>query len=133
MIYHTDFVFEPFPVKVNLGILMIFLGEYVNEITTILQEGIEIADIHYTVEVRCYICDIPARCFAKATVGHTGFFCCERCTIKGKTVNKNRVYPSTNCPLRTEESFYQQEQAEHHNGTTPVSYTHLTLPTNREV
>jgi len=36
-------------------------------------------------------------------------------------VNKKRVYPSTNCPLRTEESFYQQEQAEHHNGTTPVT------------
>ena len=45
-----------------------------NEITTILQEGIEIADMHYTVEVRCYICDTPARSFAKATVGHTGYF-----------------------------------------------------------
>ncbi len=38
-------------------------------------------------------------------VGHTGFFSCARCTIKGKTVERRRVFTELNCPLRTDEQF----------------------------
>ena len=34
-------------------------------------------------KLRCFCCDTPARSFLKCIVGHTEYFACERCVIKG--------------------------------------------------
>ena len=38
-----------------------------------------------------------------------------------RNCEKKRVYPETDCVLRTEESFLRQSQKEHHTGTTPLT------------
>lgn len=42
-----------------------FLEDFVNEISTVLKEGVCIRDMNVTVKIRCFICDSPARAFIK--------------------------------------------------------------------
>lgn len=55
---------------------------------------------------------------------HGGYGACERCTVHGKRVKKNRgfctVYPEVDKPLRTDESFRNLDDANHHNGISPL-------------
>lgn len=51
--------------------------------------------------IKAFVCDTPARAFIKRCTGHGGFFACERCEIKGKTVQGRRVYKGINYVERT--------------------------------
>lgn len=57
---------------------------------------------------------MPARAFIKCCKGHTGFYSCERCNVKGATVNYKRIFKETNCEERTLESFRNKTNPEHH-------------------
>lgn len=67
-----------------------------------------------------FVCDTPARAFLKRIKGHTGFYGCERCTIKGELINHKLVFLSTNGSERTRESFMNQSNKEHHIGLSPL-------------
>lgn len=125
-VFDRNFIWQPFPVAIFCGAgkpgsVDEYLEEFVEEVSRLLREGITVDGRHYTVEVRCYICDTPARSFIKCTVGHGGFFCCERCTVQGQTVNKRRVYADCDSALRTEDSFLNQDEPEHHIGISPLT------------
>lgn len=46
---------------------------------------------------------------------HIAFYACERCTVKGKTVNKNkRIFNRSMCEEQTKESFKERRNPEHH-------------------
>ena len=64
----------------------------------------------------------PARSFIKCCKGHGEYYACERCVIKGSTINKKRVYSNADCELRTKESYITKKQIEHHavNETSPL-------------
>ncbi|CAC5387965.1 unnamed protein product [Mytilus coruscus] len=71
--------------------------------------------------MRAFICDAPARAFLKQIKGHTGYFSCERCVIKGFWKN-NRVTMHS-CELyekRTDELFSAQTYVNHQMGITPL-------------
>lgn len=57
---------------------------------------------------------MPARAFIKCCKSHTGFFSCERCVVRGETVNRKRIFKETNCEERTLESFKNKTNPEHH-------------------
>lgn len=61
-----------------------------------------------------FCCDMPARAFIKCCKSHTGFYACERCTVKGETCNHTRIFKETNCEERTAESFAEKKNLEHH-------------------
>lgn len=63
-----------------------------------------------------FSCDTPARSFIKKCKGHGGFYACERCETRGKTINNKRVYPSMTSTLRTKSSFILKIQNNHHLG-----------------
>ena len=51
--------------------------------------------------------------------GHSGYFGCDRCCIRGETVSNRRVFTQTsNLEKRTDESFRNQVKSEHHKGNT---------------
>ena len=98
------------------------LSDFVEECSHLIENGLEIEGKHFEFMLKAVVCDTPARAFLKCTKGHTGFYACERCEIKGMSVSasktnpisKVRVYPDIDCRLRTKESFENQTQPEHH-------------------
>lgn len=86
------------------------------------------------------ICDAPAKSFILCTKGHTGFYSCTKCTIKGKYLNGKVCFPNA-YSLRTDDIFaingYKNFQTDYSivNNipnflpitNTPLDYMHLVL------
>lgn len=70
------------------------------------------------------MCDVPARSFLKNIVGHNAKKACERCAVKGERERMRTVFRSFRCSLRTDSTFRQQQDREHHRGETPLSELH---------
>ena len=51
---------------------------------------------------------------------HNGTFACDRCCVEGKRVNGRTIFTTINDKKRTDESFRNFENKEHHNGKTPL-------------
>ena len=67
-----------------------YLYDFIEELISLLADGIVINNVHYAVTIFSFICDAPARSWLKGIVGHSGYFSCERCTMKGKRKGPNR-------------------------------------------
>ncbi|KAJ8683744.1 hypothetical protein QAD02_019536 [Eretmocerus hayati] len=83
----------------------LFLEDFITELNIILQEGVTIQEVHFTVEVHCFACDKPARAFIKCTISHGGFFACERCYVNGCKPRDTTIYPQFDAALRTDQAF----------------------------
>ncbi|KAJ8677861.1 hypothetical protein QAD02_013648 [Eretmocerus hayati] len=79
-----------------------------------------IDDIQFEIEVMSIVADTPARAFIKCTKGHGGYCCCERCTVVGFMVDGTTIYPANMGTPRTDESFRNKEDEEHHMDTSPL-------------
>ena len=55
----------------------------------------------------------------KCTIGHTGIFSCEKCEIEGEWYHNRMVYLN-NGPKRTDQSFIDRRNPEHHQGLSPL-------------
>lgn len=71
-------------------------------------------------KVRAFICDTPAKCSVTGTKGHTGYFGCSKCTQEGVFENNRMTFPETNATERTNKSFRERHDEEHHKYTTPI-------------
>ncbi|XP_043285939.1 uncharacterized protein [Venturia canescens] len=118
-------VYRVFPVAIYAGIekphvANMYFEKFNNEMLDLLREGIVIDGTLLEIRIICFICDKPARSFVKCIKNHGAYYACERCTVKGERYDERIIYPSTNCPERTNESFRRQEQPEHHRGVSPL-------------
>ena len=96
-----------------------FLSSFVNELKIILST--RMINIHFAtlkIDQLLFVCDAPARSFLKQTKNHTGYFSCERCAIEGTYANDRVVFDEMNSTLRTNGSFRQRFNEEHHVGTS---------------
>ncbi|CAN7948609.1 unnamed protein product, partial [Ixodes hexagonus] len=96
-----------------------FLHQFVDELGDLLTVGLEYDNKHYRVSLRAFICDAPARSFVKATKGHNSFYGCDNCCVEGQ-FHGRMTYPNLGAPLRTDESFADQAQEDHHRGVPPL-------------
>lgn len=76
---------------------------------------------HFLIKVKCFICNRPARTFVKGIKRHTGYFQCERCTINGSYYKKQVIFDSCDNLLRSDATFRNQEQKEHHLQESPLT------------
>lgn len=76
--------------------------------------GIEVNRKNFKFEIFAFCCDMPARSFIKCCKSHTGFFSCERCTVKGETINYTRVFKEISCEERTLQTFRDKTNLQHH-------------------
>ena len=97
----------------------IYLDKLVKELNELQRDGIEISNTHFNIRLKCVIADTPARAFLKNTLGHGGLYACERCTVTGVKKEHTTVYSSTNAEERTDISFRNYQQPEHHHGPSP--------------
>lgn len=113
-----------FPVAITCGgnkpTDLTFLSDTVEELQTILNDGISISGQTIPVVLRCVVCDAPAKSFIKCTKLYSGYFGCDRCTQRGVRVERRITYPLVdNLELRTNRSFREQSNAEHHHDVSP--------------
>jgi len=118
-------IYKVFPVAIYVGAekandVNEYFSSLIDELIVLLQKGIEISGRIFEVHIKCFVCDRPARSFVKCIKGHGGYYSCERCTIRGERYNKRTVYISSNCDERSNRSFRNQDQPEHHINISPL-------------
>ncbi|KYN05020.1 hypothetical protein ALC62_04089 [Cyphomyrmex costatus] len=118
-----------------------FLSDFINECIQLSISGIKLDSIYYNFKVSMLICDTPAKSLVLATKGHSGYYSCPKCTIAGDMYNNVICFIETDCTKRTDTSFRNKEQPEHHVGSSsllnlpnfdtinnvPVDYMHALL------
>ena len=77
-------LYEPFVVAIWCGvgkppILTRYFSKFIAELNTLLNNGLIIDNVFFTIEVMCFICDRPARSLVKSIALHNAFYSCERC------------------------------------------------------
>lgn len=101
--------------------LPIFLKDFCPDLDDLLDNGIHVDGKLYNVEVKAFVCDAPGRAYVKGVKGHGAFAGCERCTVVGKKYRDRTVFLNSDADLRTDESFYTLDHAEHHKEVSPLS------------
>jgi len=127
VIFDPD-IYSPFPVALYYGDtkpgnIDKYLNDFIEEINLLQKDDIYIDKKKYAVQLKHIICDIPARKFLKQIKGHGGYAACERCEVYGKRVgfpNQRVVYPDEDCHKRSNQSFREQHQKEHHINISPL-------------
>ena len=124
-VHSENIKYKPFAVAIYNGDskpdLESYMEKFVDELNLLLLNGVEIEDKFFEIEVKCFICDTPARAFIKNVQGHRGHFACERCDVKGFSFRNRSVFVGTDFTEKTDESFRNKECEGHHNGDTPLS------------
>lgn len=122
------FVGRPFVVGLYYGVTkpsnLDFLNGFCNEYAEIRRCGICLDNIVLRCNISVVICDAPARAMIKCVKGHTSYSSCERCIQTGVWAGK-MTFPDLKAARRTDESFYQMSDGEHHSGVSPLSSDQL--------
>lgn len=71
------------------------------------------------VQIRCIICDAPARNSCLGNKAHSGYWGCGRCSQKGVRRSYRMTFPEIRFEKRTNESFRTEVQPEHHISKSP--------------
>ncbi|KAK0133110.1 hypothetical protein N1851_031514 [Merluccius polli] len=95
-----------------------FLDDAIKDIHNVLSSGLQYRDRKVIVNILCIVCDAPAKAFVKNVKLCSGYYGCDRCMQRGEWHDKV-TYQEIECATRTDESFRQQRQSEHHRGSTP--------------
>ena len=105
-----------------------FLKPFIEELNNLLQNGfINESKDYFNVKVHSFICDAPARAYLKCTKSHTGYSSCDKCTVHGEYYMNKVVLDSLISQKRTDESFRQQLDEEHHIAQTPLAQLPINL------
>ena len=83
-----------------------FLHDFSTELRSLIQNGMEYNGNHIEVLIHSFVCDAPARAAIKGVKGHTGYYSCERCSIKGYHVNGSLAFVCDGSEVqRTDSAF----------------------------
>ena len=100
----------------------VFLEDFLTEYAHLKENKLLYNDTQYTVSIRAFVCDAPARAFLKCIKSHSGYFSCERCEAKGQwngrvVFHDNNSFTSTH---RTDDKFNNQQYEMHQNARSPL-------------
>lgn len=124
-VYYRPSIYAPFTIALYCGKgkpsnIEQFFSDLINEINYLKENTIEIDGQKIEVRILCFICDNPARSFIKCVKGHTAYYGCERCIAKSVNFMSRRIYPTTVYEKRSNDSFLNKLQPEHHIKTSPL-------------
>jgi hypothetical protein len=98
-----------------------YLSKFCIEYTDLVRNGFFYNCEHYSVRLRAFICDAPARAFLKQCKGHNAYSGCEKCVVRGQYKDKTMSYEGSKAVLRSDESFLQRRDPDHHReGKSPL-------------
>lgn len=125
-VFCEENVYKPFPVTIYSGNhkpsdVNKYLHKFIIEINELQADGLLINGQRFSICIKRFICDRPARAFLKCIKSHGGYWACERCDVRGNRVEKRVIYPVNEfVEERTDESFRRQTNPEHHTGRSPL-------------
>ena len=76
-----------------------------SELCTLVTNDINVEGKIYQFKTKAFVCDAPARALIKGTVGHTGYYSCDKCTIRGIHYKGRIVLNSEIFQKRTDRNF----------------------------
>lgn len=91
-----------------------FLQEFIDESITLYETGIEVNGRKRKFVIENFICDAPAKSFVANTKGHSGYFSCNKCIIKGNRMLGRTVFLSEDVQLRNDADFRAGVYTDHH-------------------
>lgn len=118
----------------------IFLKDLVDDINNLISSGIYFNTKLYSIKIKGFICDAPAKSYITCTKGHSGYYSCTKCYEKGTRINDRTCFLNIdNLTLRSDSEFRSKHQPHHHVGTSilesilnidmirdvPLDYMHL--------
>lgn len=103
-----------------------YLQPFVQEMLTLLQNGLLVKNNKVNATIRCFVCDSPARAMIKGICNFNGKHGCNKCTIIGEYshVSHTVIFPELDCPARKDEDFRKKLYGKHHKVDSPL----LSLP-----
>ncbi|KAE8576519.1 hypothetical protein XENTR_v10004219 [Xenopus tropicalis] len=90
-----------------------YLKDFTHELKQ-LQEGVYFKEKKVFFELDSVVCDTPARAFVKNVKAHNGYHGCDKCCQPGVYVNHRMTYPQNDFVLRTDSSFSDKVDEDHH-------------------
>nr|CAI5844559.1 unnamed protein product [Callosobruchus analis] len=101
-----------------------FFQNFVQELNEIIRTGIKINGKYLPVKIKCFVCDTQARSFIKGTPGcNAENSSCIKCIVTGEWDQRGRhmSYPKIDCPKRTDLSFRNKLDVDHHKSHSPLT------------
>lgn len=98
--------------------LDLYFNLFIYEFQKLTIDGFNHNGTTYKVTFRANVCDSPARSYVTATNQHNSIFGCENCFVEG-IFNNRMTFNDHEARLRTNKTFRNQEQEEHHTGISP--------------
>jgi hypothetical protein len=109
---------KAFPITLTVGTSkpsnLEFLNETIIDLNNLITNGININEEHFEIRVLCIICDAPAKAFVKCVKQYSGYFGCDKCEQRGRYIGRMTYPVIDNLVYRTNTSFRNQTQEEHH-------------------
>lgn len=84
--------------------------------------GIIFKNRKFSIKLRCFIADAPARAFILGHKSHRSSSPCSKCTVDGFTIGKYMVLRGVEHTHRTNEEYIQQIDRDHHKRSSPLSH-----------
>ncbi|PAA88529.1 hypothetical protein BOX15_Mlig006167g1, partial [Macrostomum lignano] len=108
-------------------VIALFFGVNKPEVCGFLKDLVaELQDLKDQVVLEKVIADRPARALIKCIKGHSGYSSCDKCTIHGE-YHQQVVFDELNCPSRTDASFREKHDPNHHIGDHPSPFEELPI------
>ena len=104
-----------------------FLSDSVRDLNNILKDGLHYGDRVIEVTLRCVICDAPARALVKGSKLYSGYYGCDKCNQRGVWIGRMTFPEIDNIVLRTDTSFRNQANREHHHYESPFCQLELDM------
>lgn len=104
------------------------LSEYLKDLVTevkSLRSGFIFNGKQFFLQIGTVICDAPARAYIKGIKSHSGYNGCDKCIQSGIYLQNRMTFPETSSVLRTDESFSEMCDEDHHLTTSPLVETGL--------
>ena len=119
---------KPVPIAIFCGnskphSLSEYLKDLVCELKS-LSNGFVVKGKTFFLTVCSVICDAPARAFVKGIKSHNG---CDKCVQSGVYMNNRMTFPEANARARTDESFSNTEDEDHHIQPSPFYETSVPM------
>ncbi|KAL2098326.1 hypothetical protein ACEWY4_007533 [Coilia grayii] len=117
---------EPFVIGIYFGnqkpTTLEFLDEFINDTRVLERDGFFYQGASIAIALSAVFCDAPARAFIRRSKGHTGFYSCHKCHVKGATYQGRMTFPQSDAPPRLDsETFDEFSDEQHFTGFSPFN------------
>jgi len=103
-----------------------FLNPLIIDLLEVLNNGLTVNGLSFTVNISNISCDSPAKAFVLNVKGHNAYFGRTLCSEEGAYLEHRMTYPGLDATLRTDEDFRCKKDEDYNKGNSPL----VSLPIN---